>query len=111
MVDLRTIATSFPEMVRTYLNPGNLHYYAFSILSVVREENDDSYLVVYLPKKAVKHNFKEMTFKKLYAFAPNPVPFNIEDDSTIEFGWFDAFNRRRVSLLFDVPVQKEQFMS
>ncbi|KAJ4706608.1 putative F-box family protein [Melia azedarach] len=91
-VDLRIVATAFPKMVRTYLDPGNLHYYAFSILSVVLEENDeDSYLVVHLPKKAVQYNFKDMTFKKLHDFAPNPVPFNIEDESTLEFGWFDAF--------------------
>ncbi|KAI9160929.1 hypothetical protein LWI28_012852 [Acer negundo] len=45
-VDLRAVAATFNEMVRSSLEPWDLHYYVFSILSVVREENDeDSYLV------------------------------------------------------------------
>ncbi|KAJ0099782.1 hypothetical protein Patl1_20711 [Pistacia atlantica] len=51
-VDLRQVATTFPEMIRSQADPGGYNYYKISTICVVREENeDDSYLVVHLPGK------------------------------------------------------------
>ncbi|TXG70567.1 hypothetical protein EZV62_005502 [Acer yangbiense] len=64
-VDLLSIAAAFPEMVRSYRDPlmEYLCYYGFSILSIVREEEDeDSYLVVHIPNKAIRYNFKDKSF-------------------------------------------------
>lgn len=89
-VDLGGVTDVFPEMIRTYLDPEDLHYYGYSILCVVREENDDdSYLVLHLPKKAVRYNLKDRTFKKLHDVAP--AGNQAEDESALQFRWFDAF--------------------
>ncbi|TXG70579.1 hypothetical protein EZV62_005514 [Acer yangbiense] len=70
MVVLLAVAATFPEMVRSSLEPWDLHYYAFSILSVVWEENDDDpYLVVNLPKKVVHYKFNDKSLEKLNDFA------------------------------------------
>ncbi|GLT39854.1 hypothetical protein SLA2020_140210 [Shorea laevis] len=41
-----------------YVDPIDLTYYDFAIPSVIQGESDeDSYLVIYLPKKAIRFNF------------------------------------------------------
>ncbi|KAL5745898.1 hypothetical protein ACOSP7_027044 [Xanthoceras sorbifolium] len=89
-VDLLTVAAAFPEMARSYLDPLDFHYYGFSILSIVREEDDNnSYLVVHLPNKAIRYNFKDKSFKKLHEFAP--IGTDIEEAATLEYRCFYAF--------------------
>ncbi|XP_044505729.1 F-box protein At5g07610-like [Mangifera indica] len=67
-VDLSQIVTSYPEMIKNLQT--DLDYYLFSTLCVVREENDDdSYLVVHLPGKIIRYNFKDKSFKKIHDFA------------------------------------------
>ncbi|XWS47701.1 hypothetical protein CRYUN_Cryun13aG0006700 [Craigia yunnanensis] len=62
-VDLNPIAAAFPKMARGYVDPIDLHSYAFSILYVVHEETDeDSFLVLHLPNKAVRYNFMDSSF-------------------------------------------------
>ncbi|XP_031281986.1 F-box protein At5g07610-like isoform X1 [Pistacia vera] len=83
-VDLREVAIAFPEMVRSYIGLGN-YYEKYSILCVVREEKDeDSYMVIHVPKKAIRYNFKDRTFKKLHDFEPG-------FDDTIQHNCFSAF--------------------
>ncbi|XVF49412.1 hypothetical protein PTKIN_Ptkin04bG0009800 [Pterospermum kingtungense] len=70
-VDLNPIAAAFPEMARGYVDPIDLHFYAFSILCVVHGETDeDSFMVLHLPNKAIRYNFKDSSFTKLHDFAP-----------------------------------------
>lgn len=67
-VDLSLIVKSYPEMIKNFRR--DLHFYLFSILCVVREENDDdSYLVVHLPAKVIRYNFKDKSFNKIHDFA------------------------------------------
>ncbi|KAJ0042079.1 hypothetical protein Pint_18035 [Pistacia integerrima] len=69
-VDLSPIVTSYPEMIKNFQT--DLHYYLFSTLCVVREENDEeSYLVVHLPAKVIRYNFKDKSFNKIHDFAPS----------------------------------------
>ncbi|KAH7557363.1 hypothetical protein ACOSP7_027051 [Xanthoceras sorbifolium] len=89
-VDLLTVAAAFPEMVRSDPDTLDLHYYGFSILSIVREENDeDSYFLVHIPNKAIRYNFKDKSFKKIHEFAP--VGMEIKVESILEYRWCHAF--------------------
>ncbi|CAK9188067.1 unnamed protein product [Ilex paraguariensis] len=65
-VDLDDLLTTFPEMTRS--NPNSVYFdrYAFSILSLVRGEKDEeSFLVLYIPGKAIRYNLVNRTFWKL----------------------------------------------
>ncbi|XWS60128.1 hypothetical protein CRYUN_Cryun07bG0007800 [Craigia yunnanensis] len=89
-VDLNPIAAAFPEMARDYVDRIDLHSYAFSILCVVHEETDeDSFLVLHLPNKAVRYNFKDSSFGELHDFAP--LRTKVGRYSSLEFKCFDAF--------------------
>ncbi|TXG70571.1 hypothetical protein EZV62_005506 [Acer yangbiense] len=87
-VDLLAVAAAFPEMVRSH--PIDRRKYGFSMLSIVREEEDeDSYLVVHIPNKAIRYNFKDKYFEKVHEFAP--VGIEIEVESTLEYRCSHAF--------------------
>ena len=89
-VDLNPIAAAFPEMARGYVDPIELHSYAFSILCVVHEETDeDSFLVLHLPNKAIRYNFRDSSFRKLHDFAP--LRTRLGGDNSLEFECFDAY--------------------
>lgn len=91
-VDLNPVAAAFPEMVRGYADPIDLHSYAFSILCVVHEETDeDSFMVLHLPNKARRYNFKDNSFRKLHDFAPLRSRVGVGGDSSLEFEYFDAY--------------------
>ncbi|KAJ0042081.1 hypothetical protein Pint_18037 [Pistacia integerrima] len=86
---------------------GTFNYYKFSTQCVVREENEkDSYLVVHLPGKVIRYNFKNKTFRKIYDFVPSEFEFECDfgDGSyvtAIEFGRIPAFQHtHRVLLVF-----------
>ncbi|KAH1131474.1 hypothetical protein J1N35_002852 [Gossypium stocksii] len=54
-INLDPLIVAYPGMVRTYLDPSDLHYYAFSIFYIVREANDEeSYMVLHIPEKAIR---------------------------------------------------------
>ena len=65
-VNLDAIPTAFPEMIRSHLDPSDWRYYLFSILSVVREANDEeSYMVLHIPGKVIHYNLKDGNFKRI----------------------------------------------
>ena len=89
-VDLGGVAAAFPEMIRTYLDPEDSHYYGYSLLGVESEENDDdSYLLLHLPNKVVHYDFKDKTFKKFVDVAPDGN--QAADASSLQYRWFGAF--------------------
>ncbi|GMJ00167.1 hypothetical protein like AT5G07610 [Hibiscus trionum] len=91
-VDLNPVAVSFPEMVRGYVDPIDLQFYAFSILCVVRDGTDEgSFMVLHLPNKAIRYNFKDNSFIKLHDFALLRSRAEIVGDNSLEFEWFDAY--------------------
>ncbi|KAG4190640.1 hypothetical protein ERO13_A07G043150v2 [Gossypium hirsutum] len=60
------IETAYPGMVRTYCVPSDLNYYVFSVLCIVREADDEeSYMVLHIPEKAIHYNLKDGSFKKI----------------------------------------------
>lgn len=67
-VDLEPLAAAFPEIIRTeYYTDRRI--YAFSVIGIVKEEtNAESYILLHVPNKVVKYNFKDKTFKKLCSF-------------------------------------------
>ncbi|KAK8657874.1 hypothetical protein V6N13_036093 [Hibiscus sabdariffa] len=91
-VDLNPVAASFPEMVRGYVDPIDLQFYAFSVLCVVREETDEgSFMVLHLPHKAIRYNFKDNSFSKVHDFAPLGSRAELVGDNSLEFECFDAY--------------------
>ncbi|KAK9292584.1 hypothetical protein L1049_020558 [Liquidambar formosana] len=64
-VDLDSLTTSLPEMVvQSFINPP--HYYEFGILCLLRGETDEeSYLVLHVPGKAIRYNLKDQSYEKL----------------------------------------------
>lgn len=75
-VDLDGFVAAFPAVVRSYLDPLTtvcLEYYAFSILGVIRrEENEDeSLLLLNVPDKIVSYSLKDGTLKELLDLLPD----------------------------------------
>ncbi|GMN41045.1 hypothetical protein TIFTF001_010273 [Ficus carica] len=80
-VDLSDIPMAFPEIVRREFDDKiKRHMYMFSLLCIVRSEFDeDSYLLLQIPGKVIRYNFKNRTFFELCDY---------ETDSTIpENAW------------------------
>ncbi|VVB13593.1 unnamed protein product [Arabis nemorensis] len=65
-VDLEPLAAAFPEIIRTdYYSDRRI--YEFSVIGIVKEETDaESYILLHIPNKLVKYNFKDKTFKALF---------------------------------------------
>ncbi|KAK9291696.1 hypothetical protein L1049_019645 [Liquidambar formosana] len=68
-LDLDTLTTAFPEIMvwsRSYFDPPDSNFYELVPLCLVRGETDeDSYLVLLIPGKALRYNLNDMTYKKL----------------------------------------------
>ncbi|KAK4489388.1 hypothetical protein RD792_005197 [Penstemon davidsonii] len=67
-VDLSPVLAVYPEMIRDFDNPTmGLLYYNFSVFCIVRveEDEDESFLVLHIPGKAIRYNLVRKTFKNL----------------------------------------------
>ncbi|KAK8343994.1 hypothetical protein V6Z12_A07G051500 [Gossypium hirsutum] len=65
-INLDLLTAAYPGMVRTYCVPSDLNYYVFSVLCIVREADDEeSYMVLHIPEKAIHYNLKDGSFKKI----------------------------------------------
>ncbi|KAJ0099817.1 hypothetical protein Patl1_20699 [Pistacia atlantica] len=85
-VDLREVVAAYPEMAVSNCYSAELYNYRYSILCVVREKNDeDSYMVLHVPRKAVCYNFKDKTFKELRDFSPAIVCSRTKFHNVLEF--------------------------
>ncbi|CAL5364114.1 unnamed protein product [Camellia sinensis] len=72
-VDLDAIPNVFPEMIRSSLDPSDLHYYQFAILGLIREESDEeSFLVLHVPGKVIPYNFRDKSFRELFDVPHRP---------------------------------------
>ncbi|KAL0709149.1 hypothetical protein Bca4012_016127 [Brassica carinata] len=70
-IDLEPVAAAFPEMVMPDYNTDRW-IYAFSVIGFVKGETDEeSYIVLHIPEKAVKYKFVDKTFEKLCSFEPS----------------------------------------
>ncbi|OMO52207.1 hypothetical protein COLO4_37345 [Corchorus olitorius] len=88
-IDVEAISSSFPRMIRNHFGPSGLPSYEFSILSVVREADDqESYLVLHIPGMAIHYSLKFGIFSKICDFAPD----NHDDPSLLflKYGPWDA---------------------
>ncbi|KAL2550074.1 F-box protein [Forsythia ovata] len=85
-VDLSPLVTAFPGMIRSGLNPTDWYYYALSIFCLIRGEKDeDSFLVLQIPGKAIRYNLVYKTFKKLHDFE------GAEVEDSLRFSWTNGF--------------------
>lgn len=87
-VELHSIVKGFPEIVRHYLDPGEMKYYfAFVILLLVRKGDNDSSMLIHVPGKILSHNVSDNSFKKLYEIPPSPR----EGSGSSQCVWLDAY--------------------
>ncbi|CAK9135123.1 unnamed protein product [Ilex paraguariensis] len=86
IVDVDAVVEAFPEIICTH--PSGLQFYKFLILSLIRRNNDEeSFLVLSTPGKAIRYNFRDKTLKKLCDLSP----LLFENDRAPVFGWRNAF--------------------
>ncbi|THG11016.1 hypothetical protein TEA_028832 [Camellia sinensis var. sinensis] len=81
-VDIDAIPNAFPEMIHSSLDPSDLYYYQFVILDLIREENDEeSFLVLHIPGKVIRYNFRDKSFRELFDVprCPDNECFSFED--------------------------------
>ncbi|KAM7461777.1 hypothetical protein LguiA_029898 [Lonicera macranthoides] len=82
-VDLDVLMNAFPESISRHLDPSDLHYYQFVILGLVRGEDDeDSFVVLHIPGKAIGYRFKDRTFRKLCDFPPGETYIECGDNES-----------------------------
>ncbi|KAJ8540179.1 hypothetical protein K7X08_026568 [Anisodus acutangulus] len=68
-VDLEHLATPFPSMINSYLDPDELHYYDFTMSSLVRgRREEDAFLVLAISSdcKSLRYNLLSKTYEKLH---------------------------------------------
>ncbi|CAK9184525.1 unnamed protein product, partial [Ilex paraguariensis] len=84
LVDLDPVMDAFPESIVGLLD------YKFLIISFLRRNSDEeSFLVLGIPGKAIRYNFSDKTFKKLCDVPRDHL--NFELDHAPMFGWYNAF--------------------
>ncbi|CAI9091982.1 OLC1v1027106C1 [Oldenlandia corymbosa var. corymbosa] len=67
-VDISAVARMFPEMIQDEDEYG-LEYFQLSVLAVIREEKEeDAFVVLQIPGKAIRYNLVTKTFHKLCDF-------------------------------------------
>lgn len=83
-VDLGEVSIAFPDMFQGDLELTQLlNSYVFHITYVVQGENDeDSYMVLRIPKKVIQYYFKNKAAKKLY-----DIDENVCTESSLLIGW------------------------
>ncbi|KAL3745821.1 hypothetical protein ACJRO7_014863 [Eucalyptus globulus] len=87
-VELDSIVSAFPEVVRNYMDPVYMNYYAFVMLHLVREgNNEESSLLVHLPGKILTYNVGDKTFRKLYEIPADQS----KGYGSLQYGWLDAY--------------------
>ncbi|TYG60248.1 hypothetical protein ES288_D07G053000v1 [Gossypium darwinii] len=75
-INLDPLIVAYPGMVRTYWDPSDLNYYAFSIFYIVREANDEeSYMLLHIPEKAIRYSLKDGSFKKICDLDANEAEY------------------------------------
>ncbi|MBA0604338.1 hypothetical protein Godav_017005, partial [Gossypium davidsonii] len=75
-INLDPLIVAYPGMVRTYWDPSDLNYYAFFIFYIVREANDEeSYMVLHIPEKAIPYSLKDGSFKKICDLDANEAEY------------------------------------
>ncbi|KAL3521386.1 hypothetical protein ACH5RR_019535 [Cinchona calisaya] len=69
VVDLSAVTSAFPGMIRTELSPYDDDSCVYSVLSIIRgEKEEDAFLVLHIPGKAIRYNLVSQTFEKLCDF-------------------------------------------
>ncbi|XP_027104017.1 F-box protein At5g07610 [Coffea arabica] len=86
MVDLSAVTSAFPRMIRTELDSYDGGYYVLSVLSIIRgEKEEEAFLVLQIPGKAIRYNLVTKTFVKLCDFE------GAEDEGYLRFEGVNAY--------------------
>ncbi|KAL4557172.1 hypothetical protein LXL04_035344 [Taraxacum kok-saghyz] len=65
-VELDELSESYPEMILNNLDPSSRAYYHFEVFDVVRgEEEDEIFMVIRIPKKIIRYNVADKSFKQI----------------------------------------------
>ncbi|KAL6194580.1 hypothetical protein ACLB2K_035662 [Fragaria x ananassa] len=82
-VDISAIVDAFPVMVRSFPDSNDPVFYVFSLL-LVKEDEEDSLLVLHVPGEFLLYNLRNGTFKKL-------GPISSEENIALQTGCFHAY--------------------
>ncbi|XP_050373077.1 F-box protein At5g07610-like [Argentina anserina] len=85
-VDIAAIIDAFPVMIRNYPDATDSVFYAFSLL-FVKEDEEDSFLLLHVPGEFLLYNLRNGTFKKL-------GPISTEANVAFQIGCFHAYQFR-----------------
>ncbi|KAH9648011.1 F-box protein [Citrus sinensis] len=90
-VDLDALIDAFPEIdasLDDFQQPSA--YNEYSILGIIREANDEEpYMVLHIPGKAIRYNLNDKTFTKICDFDPGHEVIN---GSQLKFEWSHAYH-------------------
>ncbi|KAL0382273.1 UNVERIFIED_CONTAM: F-box protein [Sesamum calycinum] len=68
-VDLSPVVAANPRMIRDNFEPTDWYYYALSVFGLVRgEQEEDSFLILQIPGKAIRYNIVWKTFEIVHEF-------------------------------------------
>ncbi|KAK6121896.1 hypothetical protein DH2020_044357 [Rehmannia glutinosa] len=92
-VDLSPVVSAYPEIIRNYIRPTSSCYYACSIFSLVRgEKEEDSFLVLQIPGKAIRYNLVYQTFETICEFAGVVTPGGLRFRGTDGFQYIESLS-------------------
>ncbi|KAK4768743.1 hypothetical protein SAY86_026893 [Trapa natans] len=87
-VELDSIVQRFPEIVRDHVDPREeKHYYAFVVLLLVNEGNNDTSMLIHVPGKILSYKISDKSFEKLYEIPPS----HSKGYGYLQYGWLDAY--------------------
>lgn len=100
-VNVEDVVNAFPHMIRHYHDSTDWNYYlAMSVLCVVRgEKEEDTFMILHIPKMVIRYNLRDYTFYKLCEFGNNRIQenqFEDEDEDyevpiSLQFNRFSTF--------------------
>ncbi|XP_073037928.1 F-box protein At5g07610-like [Primulina eburnea] len=90
-VDLAPVVAVYPGMIRDGYDPTDWCYYAFSIFSLVAdEEGGNSFLVLQIPGKVLRFNLDSKTFEMLHEFEGAEVEDCLRFSGTNGFQYMES---------------------
>ncbi|XP_057489396.1 F-box protein At5g07610-like [Actinidia eriantha] len=89
-VDLDGVGIAFPEMMER--RSGDEENYSFTILSLVRLEKDESFLVLHTPGKVIHYSLGDGSFRKICDVAPKYFDNQGVIGVSLRYFWFHSYD-------------------
>ncbi|WCJ36434.1 F-box family protein [Euphorbia peplus] len=102
-VNLDGIASEFPGMISSFVDPSEVKYYVFQIMCIVERETeeDESYMVLHIPANIIRYDLKTGSYRKLCDFPPVGSSDHRHDENASNFNYCGAHHY--IESLVSVP--------